>query len=380
MKATLPVKQLQDIVDLMRGFVSRHATLPVLENIYIKGGIDTITFRATDMEKYIEIEVPAQLDDEGALTVSAKTFGDIVKTIDDEQVTLTIEESQMHMIINSSSDDFTIKGISASEYVAVPHVESDHVIDIQTNDFVTGISKVDYAVTEKNFSPVLTWVFMRIKEYDGQPTLVFVGTDSFRLAEYRIPYSGDGQSVWCIIPKTHIWEIKRVAQFARNNESEVMHAKVSNNMIEFHFALDDMRIVSSALLIQWSFPDYEQESILPTSFNTKCLVDVSQFAKAIQKIEILTRDMNNYIAVSWSWDRIDLSSGNTDRGNAQTSTSSLIEWAEFSYGVNGKYIADFLRVSTSPEVVMRVIDSEKPIIFKDKDDENFTYVVRPLVK
>jgi len=64
MKATLSVKQLQNIMDLMKGFVSRHATLPVLENVYIKGGIDTIVFRATDMEKYIEIEMPAQLDDE----------------------------------------------------------------------------------------------------------------------------------------------------------------------------------------------------------------------------------------------------------------------------------------------------------------------------
>jgi DNA polymerase III sliding clamp (beta) subunit (PCNA family) len=51
-------------MDLVGRFVSRHATLPILENVYIKANIDTIMFRATDMEKYIEIELPAKLDDE----------------------------------------------------------------------------------------------------------------------------------------------------------------------------------------------------------------------------------------------------------------------------------------------------------------------------
>jgi DNA polymerase III sliding clamp (beta) subunit (PCNA family) len=51
----------------------------------------------------------------------------------------------------------------------------------------SGIGKVEYAVTEKNFSPVLTGIFVRTKEYNAQQYLVFVGTDSFRLAEYKIP-------------------------------------------------------------------------------------------------------------------------------------------------------------------------------------------------
>jgi DNA polymerase III sliding clamp (beta) subunit (PCNA family) len=64
MKVTLQVNALKEVMDLVGRFVSRHATLPILENVYIKANIDTIMFRATDMEKYIEIELPAKLDDE----------------------------------------------------------------------------------------------------------------------------------------------------------------------------------------------------------------------------------------------------------------------------------------------------------------------------
>jgi len=381
MRALVSVKTLQEVMDLMWRFVSRHATLPVLENVYIKGGIDTLLFRATDMEKYIEIELPAQLDDPWVITVNAKTLADIIKTIDDEQVTLVIEESQQQMTVLSASDEFKIKWISASEYVAVPEVQSDASFSFDTSSFVLGIDKVEYAVTEKNFSPVLTGIYMRVKEEGQKKYLVFVGTDSFRLAEYSIPFYGEVKGdVSLIIPKVHINDIKKVAEYAAQHGAEQLSCTYANNMVQWRFEVDGMRVMTSCLLIQWSFPDYEQESIIPTTFTTKALVDSSQLDKAIKKIEILTRDMNNYISFQGEGDKIHLTSGETDRGHADTHTSALLEGEDFMFGVNGKYISDFLKSAQSEEIIMQVIDSEKPIVLKDKDDDLFTYVVRPLVK
>jgi DNA polymerase-3 subunit beta len=124
------------------------------------------------------------------LTVNAKTFGDILRTIDEEHVTIVIEESKDQLTVQTASDEFKIKGIPASEYVAVPEVQSDQPVTLTAEKFSTGIGKVEYAVTEKNFSPVLTGVLMRTKDYDGKKKLVFVGTDSFRLAEYKIDSTG----------------------------------------------------------------------------------------------------------------------------------------------------------------------------------------------
>lgn len=145
--------------------------------------------RATDMEKYVHVQVTAQLDSEGALTVNAKMFTDIIKVLDDEYVTLIIDQSKDKLTIKTVGDDFSMKGISAQEYVAIPEVRSDTAITLDAQQVITGIGKVEYAVTEKNFSPVLTGIFVRAKNYGDQQYLVFVGTDSFRLAEYKIPVS-----------------------------------------------------------------------------------------------------------------------------------------------------------------------------------------------
>lgn len=380
MKVTLEVKKLQEVMDLVGRFVSKHATLPILENVYIKANIDTILFRATDMEKYIEIELPASLDDEGALTVNAKTFSDILRTIDEEHITITIEESSDMMTIESASDDFKIKWIPASEYVAVPNVQSDTPITLDTQAFSTGIGKVEYAVTEKNFSPVLTGVFMRVKSYDEQKKLVFVWTDSFRLAEYKVDFAGNTENMSLIVPKIHINDIKKVADYYLENEGQDMKLHASENMVSFTFSLDGMKIQCSSLLIQGSFPDYENENIMPTTRNTKNLIDARQLDKAIKKISILTRDINNFINISSDDDKLVLQSWETDIGEGQTTASAVIDGESFQFGINGKYISDFLRVNQGDEVIMRVIDGEKPIILKDKEDDDYTYVVRPLIK
>jgi DNA polymerase III sliding clamp (beta) subunit (PCNA family) len=75
--------------------------------------------------------------------------------------------------------------------VALPEVNKNEPISLEINTFVRGITKVEFAVTEKNFSPVLTGVLIRMKQYEDDKKIVFVGTDGFRLAEYKTHFEGD---------------------------------------------------------------------------------------------------------------------------------------------------------------------------------------------
>lgn len=380
MKATVAVATLQELLDLVSRFVSRHATLPILENILIKANIDSITLKATDMEKYIEVEMPAQVESDGALTINAKMLTDIIKATDDSEVVLHADLTKDNLKITTSSDDFTIKWIAATEYVAVPSVQSDSQVSLQTKAFSYGVGKVEYAVTEKNFSPVLTGVYIRTKQSDQWKKLVFVWTDSFRLGEYTVDFQGSNEEFSLIIPKIHINDIKRVADYALSKDNDTMTLQYSDNMVSMTFKAWESTLQCTALLIQWTFPDYENENIMPTSYNSKVRIESSVLDKAIKKIGILTRDINNFINIQLDVDKISISSGDTDMGKWDTQLPCLVEWDIVNFGMNGKYISDFLRSSQWDEVVMHVVDSHKPVIFKDIDDNQFTYIVRPLIK
>ncbi|MEY3198022.1 MAG: hypothetical protein RL023_980 [Candidatus Parcubacteria bacterium] len=99
MQTSVKLTQLNDIMDIMLRFVSKHATLPILENIYIKAKENMLLFRATDMEKYVEIELPSAMSDEAVITINAKTFSDILRTIDDEYINLEIHSAKDEIVI-----------------------------------------------------------------------------------------------------------------------------------------------------------------------------------------------------------------------------------------------------------------------------------------
>ena len=379
MKIVIDVAKLNDIIDISSRFVAKNATLPILQNIYMKASIDNIVVRATDMEKYVEIEAPCEVKLEWAITINAKMFSDIIKAIEDKQVEISVDQQSQIMTIKSWKDNFEIPGISASEYVALPDVPQDNKITLDTQWLSNGIEKVEYSVTEKNFSPVLTWILMKSKEEEWNRKLVFVGTDSFRLTEFKTNSTIVWDDFSLIIPKTSVLDIKKISDFAQEKWSDNVNVKYSSNLIAFDFDIDGMKILATSLLIQWNFPDYEREEVMPTKFNTTLIMNKDDCEKAIKKIWILTRDINNFIQIEVNDWEASVSSWKTDKWTWKTNIPVLMEWEPVSFGINGRYITDFIRTMDTEEIVFNIVDNQKPLIVQNKNDKNYNCVIRPLI-
>ncbi len=375
MKIVLPTKKLIESLDIASRFVSKNATLPILQNIYMKASIDTLTIRATDMEKYVEIQLPCEIKLEGAITVNAKMLSDIISTIEQPETEITVEQQNYVMTISAGKDTFEINGIPASEYVALPDMPQENSITLDANTFHEGVKKVEYAITEKSFSPVLTGVLVK----NDADTIVFAGTDSFRLVEFKIKSAENADPFQLVIPKVAINDIANIASYSIEKEANDINIQYSNNLIAFSFEADNMKILATSLLIQGNFPDYQKEEIMPTQFNGKIILDKAQCEKAIKKIGILTRDINNFIQVDTDEDSITISSGKTDKWKGKTTIPAIIEGEPSSFGINGKYITDFIKHITSENLVFNIVDSQKPIIIMDQNQDNYKYVVRPLL-
>lgn len=380
MKLTVKLSYLQEVMELVFRYVSKHSTLPVLENIYIRWNIDSVIFRATDMEKYIDVEIPASIEMEWAITINAKTLYDIVKTIEEEDVVFILDENNDTVLLRNGTDEYKIKWISASEYVAVPEFVWNTTIKIPANQFSKWIEKVEYAVTDRNFSPVLTWVLMRLKNTTKWNKLIFVWTDSFRLSEYRVDFDGNFDPVSIIIPKLNVADIKKVSDFFVSKGWEDLEMNIADNLVSFSFKLDSFKIITTSLLIQWNFPEYENENIIPTVFNSKVILNKSDLDKAIRKISILTRDINNFIDISIGENVLSLKSWETDRWEWKTQLSAYVEWEQINFGINWKYVQDYIKSIEAEEMTLNVVNAERPIVFKNINDDNYTYIIRPLVK
>ena len=86
MKLTCSQTALAEAVTNVQRAVSSKTSLPVLEGILIKAKNNQITLCGYDLEIGITTVIDADITDEGAIVVSAKLLGDIVRRLPDEAV------------------------------------------------------------------------------------------------------------------------------------------------------------------------------------------------------------------------------------------------------------------------------------------------------
>ena len=219
---------------------------------------------------------------------------------------------------------------------------------------------------------------MKTGKWDASNKLIFVGTDSFRLSEYRVNHT-NASDFSLIMPKALVNDMRTVVNFAIGKEVADMKVNYSENLIAFSFVIEDIKIIATSLLIQGNFPEYEREEVLPTQFVTKVMLDKNECEKAIRKIWILTRDINNFIQIETKDSKVIISSGKTDKGAGTTELAAIIDGEPLIFAVNGRYISDFIKNMESDTLVFNIINSQKPVVLMDKDEENNRYVVRPLI-
>ena len=332
------------------------------------------------MEKYVECNVDVQDTKDWTLTVDAKMLFDLIKSIDASTVKIHADADKDILTITTEKDNFSIKWISSSEYVALPEMQASETITIPAKDFATWMSKVEYAVIEKMFSPVFTWVFVRTKQEEDWNKLVFVWTDSFILNEYKIPFAGTStKDIWIIIPKQASSDFHHLAKLAVGQDKDAtITMEISSNLVACSYTINDIKVFSTSILIQGNFPDYENEKIMPKKYNTKILLQSSMLDKEIKKISILTRDMKNFVALKSEWDILHVSSWETEKWDGDVTLPMQKEWEDFEVYINGKYLSDYIRAMTWSEIEIRIIDKVAPLVILDHEDTHHTCILRPV--
>ncbi len=371
MKFSVDKEKLIQALELATRFVSRNSTLPILENVAIIWKIDTIELKATDMNKFINIVLPANVSSEWAITVNAKMLFDSVRISDWNEIVMEWKYDGTVLTIISDNDKFEFKGISINEYVAVPEIEEENLFMIDAEILWKWIERVESSIPDKSFNTIITWMLLKSKSN----SLSFVWTDSFRLAEY-IVNDKFSQEFELVIPKHVLSEIKKVSDLSATKNDANVKIKYDTKMISFFYKIDDMEILIKTNLIAGQYPDYTK-IILP-NYNFKIIIDKNKLEKSIRKVSLFSRDISYFVRFEQEWDNLIISSWETDLWEWVTIIPAIFDWQSIALWLNWKSILDFLKYVEWEEVIFNVFDWEKPVLLKDQWNENYRFVIRPL--
>jgi DNA polymerase-3 subunit beta len=372
MKFVCTRENLSYILDIVSGVASRQTHLPILSNILFQATDSRIDIIATNLEVAVKAHLRAKVETPGTFTVPAKTLTDYVRLLSDDQVTIALEGAEIHVTCGSSSTK--IKGTPADEFPVIPDVEEEDAYSIDAEAFRSGLSKTAIAAAKNEIRPELSGVYFGFFT-DRFSGLVLAATDSYRLAEKKIPVKQGQETTACIVPGRTAFEVVRLIGAAVGQDGETdVRVWVSENQIAIRY--DNFEMTSR--LVDGVYPDYTQ--IIPDDFKTSAVIPVDVFVKKIKAASLFTTTGVNAVSFDLNVEQktIGISSTSTQTGEHSSEMDAEVEGEENSILLNHRYVLEGLQHADADQVELLVNSGEAPCLFRPKGKDDYLYIVMPI--
>jgi DNA polymerase-3 subunit beta len=353
--------------------VSPRSTLPVLGNVLLATDAGRLKLSATNLEVGINCWVGAKVEEEGAITVPARTFIDLVNALPPDRVDMELVVRTQTLNLRATRSEANIKGIDAQEFPIVAVPEGEGGIPIEADVLRTALEQVAFAAATDESRPVLTGVLAKFE--DTQLTLA--AADGFRLSVRTISLPQPVPDPFSIIiPARALIELIRIS--GEQQEPIVITITPTRNQVLFQ--LTDIVLVSQ--LIDGNFPDYRQ--IIPRDHTTHAVVDTAAFLKACKTALIFARDAAHITRLhvkpgsELAPGRVLVSATSAETGDDVSEIDASIEGEEVEIAFNIKYLIDVLSVADTPQVALDTTASSSPGVVRPVGDVDFTHVIMPM--
>lgn len=353
--------------------VSPRSTLPVLANILVATEDGRLRLSATNLELGITCWVGAKVQDEGATTVPARTFVDLVNTLPPDTVEMELTTRTQTLNLRSGTFNNNIKCIDAQEFPPMPATEAEGAIDLNLEDLREMISQVTFAASSDDARPVLTGVLIEIQ--GGSMTMA--AADGFRLSVRKAELAnGVDRSVKVIIPAKALSELARIA----GDDEETIQMILPSDRSQAIFRGRDFELVSQ--LIDGTFPDYQ--GIIPTSHTSRTILPTASFLHACKAADIFAREsahsarLNITPGDGQSPGTVEVTATAAETGSNEITVDATIEGEPIEIAFNVRFLVDVLSVVDSSSVALETSGPASPGVIKPVGRDDFLHVVMPM--
>lgn len=352
---------------IVQSVANPQSTLPILSNVLITTDHDNIVgFSATDYETRVRIDVPAEVEVKGEITVPARTFYDLVKELpDDGEVVL--EAKEKGAVISCREIRAELATMPARDFPNWPEMESKSTLDLNQKDFKQMLSKVLFAVPTKDPRKVLLGALFELKN----ETLAAVATDGKILAKMQMPiqaeFEGAPADLRLIIPHKILDELTR-------NLGDEGTVAMSYDERQVSFKVNKILFVSNQ--IEGKYPNYE--AVVPKDFTREFRFQKAPMVSAIRRASILSDIKNSAITVIFSEDKAIIEAESYDKGRIHEEIPAVGSGEDFRIVFNYKFVQDVLKSVDREEVVLKANQPTTPAVFKASEAEECFFLVMPI--
>lgn len=351
---------LSSAIAAVQNVITSKSALPILSNILIETQKNNLILTSTDLDIGITCEIPVDIQEQGAITVPAKRFSDIIRELPGENLELNTKKNNL-VIIDGENCQFKIMGLPKEEFPKLPEFQNKEALKLQQEGLKNMLEITSFAVSFDETRYILNGILFKIMKNK----LTLVATDGKRLAiaDKKLPAESE-KELEMIVPVKTIHELNRNLK----EEGEVSVVLGDNQVL---FDLGQVTIISR--LIEGEFPDYKQ--VIPPVSESRVILGREQFLLAVRRAALLSTPDYQAVKLEVFKNKVVVSKSTPDVGESREEVAAEYKGKELIIGFNPAYLIDVLKNLKQDSFELELTDSEKPGVIRS---EGYVYIVLPM--
>ena len=363
MKFTCNQQVLSKAINTVSKAVTNRTTIPILKGILLKAVDNQLVLTASDLELSIEKKIDAYVSQEGEVVVLSKLFGEIIRKLPNEDITIELKEEN-NITIECSNSQFNIVCFPSDEFPSIGDIEERSTITLNREIFKDMIGKTSFAASLDESKGVIVGVLVELEEN----SLNLVALDGFRMAVARETMR-NAENKKIIITSKILNEINKIIGEVDDEEIGII---LDNKKAVV--CVDGTKIVLR--LMEGEFIDYKK--ILPKESKTNVIINRGDFLESIERASLFAKEgKNNLVKLSISENNMTITS-RSEEGNVKEDVIISTDGPALDIGFNSKYLIDVLKVIDNDEIRLEFNTGITPCLVKPIEGEQFVYLILPV--
>ena len=356
---------LQAAVTTAGRVVAAKSTIQALEGVLMEAEGDHLRISGYNLETGIVTQVEAGVAEPGAIVLSARLLGEILRRMPDDTVSLSAG-ADLSVHIQCGPTSFDIKGSSDEDFPELPSVSGGNALSIAQGELRSMIGQTIFAVSDNESRPIHTGSLFEI----GEEGLTVVSVDGFRLALRHEPLEGiKGGSFHFVAPGTALNEVEKICA---DTEEEAAITLGSRHLL---FEVGNTQLICRRL--EGEFLDYR--AAIPRSNPIIITASAKALMNSIDRVSVvISEKQKSPVQCVIGTGKISMSA-KTVTGEASDVCAIDGDGGGLTIGFNNRYLMEALKYAPADEVRLELNTGISPcVILPAEGEERFLYMVLPV--
>ena len=343
---------------------AQKSPVPALEGLLLEAFEDKVKISGYDLKTGITTVFPADVKEQGSIVLNSRLFGEIIRRLPDDEVTIRADESLMTHI-SCLMSEFEILGMSPVDYPELPAVDTQHTLRVEAAKLRSMIGQTNFAVSFDESRPIHTGSLFEVEN----GILTVVAVDGFRLALRREQISDSSDACSFVVPGAALSEVEKILG---DGDEEVT---VSQGDKHIMFVIGGTVLISRRL--EGEFLNYKNS--IPRDGKYVIEADRRSLVESVERVSlIISEKLKSPIRCTFE-DGVLKMLSYTAIGKASDECSVSGDGEGLEIGFNNRYLSEALKAAPADTVKLLLTSSVSPCVIIPSDgSDNFLYMILPV--